>query len=130
MIRTIAVSTVFTLLIPATHGTNGMNMEGYGPIATSMGGASMAYDNGTAAVINTDKIAGAIPYERHSRTSQCGEHHFADHAGRLRHPRVRIDDLEIEIRFPEMVSRKGLALHSSAQAHLRSPIVIEDPASP
>ncbi|MDH5300923.1 MAG: outer membrane protein transport protein [Gammaproteobacteria bacterium] len=32
--------------------TNGMNMEGYGPIATSMGGASMAYDNGTAAVMN------------------------------------------------------------------------------
>ena len=32
--------------------TNGMNMEGYGPIATGMGGASFAYDNGTAAVIN------------------------------------------------------------------------------
>lgn len=32
--------------------TNGMNMEGYGPIATSMGGTSMAFDNGTAAVIN------------------------------------------------------------------------------
>ncbi|MEW6165203.1 MAG: outer membrane protein transport protein [Pseudomonadota bacterium] len=32
--------------------TNGMNMEGYGPIATGMGGASMAYDNGTAAVMN------------------------------------------------------------------------------
>lgn len=32
--------------------TNGMNMEGYGPVATAMGGASFAYDNGTAAVIN------------------------------------------------------------------------------
>ena len=32
--------------------TNGMNMEGYGPIATGLGGASFAYDNGTAAVIN------------------------------------------------------------------------------
>jgi len=32
--------------------TNGMNMEGYGPIATAMGGASMAYDNGTAAMMN------------------------------------------------------------------------------
>ena len=32
--------------------TNGMNMEGYGPIAAGVGGASMAYDNGTAAVIN------------------------------------------------------------------------------
>ena len=32
--------------------TNGMDMEGYGPVATAMGGASFAYDNGTAAVIN------------------------------------------------------------------------------
>jgi long-chain fatty acid transport protein len=29
-----------------------MNMEGYGPVATGMGGASMAYDNGTAAMMN------------------------------------------------------------------------------
>ena len=29
--------------------TNGMNVEGYGPIASGMGGASMAYDNGNAA---------------------------------------------------------------------------------
>jgi len=39
-------------LVPAAHATNGMNMEGYGPIATGMGGASMAYDNGTAAMMN------------------------------------------------------------------------------
>lgn len=32
--------------------TNGMLMEGYGPIALSMGGASQAYDNGTAAMMN------------------------------------------------------------------------------
>ena len=32
--------------------TNGMNLEGYGPVATAMGGASFAYDNGTAAVMN------------------------------------------------------------------------------
>jgi len=32
--------------------TNGMLMEGYGPIALSMGGASQAYDNGTAGMIN------------------------------------------------------------------------------
>jgi long-chain fatty acid transport protein len=32
--------------------TNGMNLEGYGPIAMSLGGASFAYDNGTAAVMN------------------------------------------------------------------------------
>ena len=32
--------------------TDGMNMEGYGPVALGVGGASYAYDNGTAAVIN------------------------------------------------------------------------------
>lgn len=32
--------------------TDGMNLEGWGPVATSMGGASMAYDNGLAAVMN------------------------------------------------------------------------------
>ena len=36
---------------PATA-TNGMNMEGYGAMALGMGGASMAYDNGTAAMMN------------------------------------------------------------------------------
>lgn len=30
--------------------TNGMNMEGYGPISTGMGGASQAIDHGTAAL--------------------------------------------------------------------------------
>lgn len=34
------------------YATNGMNLEGYGPIAAGMGGASFAYDNGTAAVMN------------------------------------------------------------------------------
>ncbi len=32
--------------------TNGMLMEGYGPIALSMGGAAQAYDNGTAGMMN------------------------------------------------------------------------------
>ncbi len=32
--------------------TDGMDMEGYGPVAAAMGGASMAYDNGTAAMMN------------------------------------------------------------------------------
>ncbi|TCS72723.1 long-chain fatty acid transport protein [Sulfuritortus calidifontis] len=36
----------------AALATNGMNMEGYGPVATGMGGASFAYDNGTAAMMN------------------------------------------------------------------------------
>lgn len=40
--------------------TNGMNLEGYGPIATAMGGASMAYDNGTAAVMNNPATLGLM----------------------------------------------------------------------
>jgi len=36
----------------AANATNGMNLEGYGPVAAGMGGASMAYDNGAAAVTN------------------------------------------------------------------------------
>ena len=50
------------------YATNGMNMEGYGPIATAMGGASFGYDNGTAAIINNPATLGILPenggYER------------------------------------------------------------------
>lgn len=48
------------LLPPVAFATNGMNMEGYGPIAAAMGGASMAYDNGTAAVINNPTTLGLM----------------------------------------------------------------------
>lgn len=40
--------------------TNGMLMEGYGPIAAGMGGAAMAYDNGTAAMANNPAILGLM----------------------------------------------------------------------
>lgn len=40
------------------HATNGMNIEGYGPIAAAMGGASMAYDNGNAAMMNNPATLG------------------------------------------------------------------------
>lgn len=50
------------LLAPSTVlATNGMNMEGYGPIALGMGGASMAYDNGTAAMMNNPATLGLMP---------------------------------------------------------------------
>ncbi|MDA8100402.1 MAG: outer membrane protein transport protein [Nitrospiraceae bacterium] len=57
-IRSRSVLAVLSLLLcsvlvaPAAFATDGMNLEGYGPIATGMGGASMAYDNGTAAMMN------------------------------------------------------------------------------
>lgn len=40
--------------------TNGMNLEGYGPVAAAMGGTSMAFDNGTAAVINNPATLGLM----------------------------------------------------------------------
>jgi long-chain fatty acid transport protein len=45
-------------LSSSAFATNGMNMEGYGPVATAMGGASMAYDNGTAGLINNPATLG------------------------------------------------------------------------
>lgn len=47
-------------VLPALRATNGMNLEGYGPVATAMGGASMAYDSGTAAVINNPATLGLM----------------------------------------------------------------------
>lgn len=41
--------------------TNGMNMEGYGPVAAAMGGASYAYDNGTAGLINNPATLALMP---------------------------------------------------------------------
>lgn len=40
--------------------TNGMNLEGYGAIATGMGGASMAYDNGAGAMMNNPATLGLM----------------------------------------------------------------------
>jgi long-chain fatty acid transport protein len=45
---------------PFAFATNGMNLEGYGPIAEAMGGASMAYDNGVAAVMNNPATLGLM----------------------------------------------------------------------
>ncbi|MDP1633210.1 MAG: outer membrane protein transport protein, partial [Gallionellaceae bacterium] len=61
-IRKIAAS-LFTLGMAATpcaFATNGMNLSGYGPEAHAMGGASMAYDNGTAAVMNNPATLGLM----------------------------------------------------------------------
>jgi long-chain fatty acid transport protein len=55
------VSAVSVCVVPAVYATNGMNLEGYGPIATGMGGASMAYDNGAAAVMNNPATLGLMP---------------------------------------------------------------------
>ncbi|QKQ27455.1 OmpP1/FadL family transporter [Candidatus Reidiella endopervernicosa] len=62
-IKRALVSTAITAAFAApmaANATNGMNLEGYGPIATGMGGASMAYDNGTAAVMNNPATLGLM----------------------------------------------------------------------
>ena len=56
--RTLAVAVA--ALPTLAFATNGMNMEGYGPIAVGMGGASMAYDNGTAALMNNPATLGLM----------------------------------------------------------------------
>ncbi len=40
--------------------TNGMNMEGYGPVSTGMGGASQAMDHGTAAMAQNPATLGLM----------------------------------------------------------------------
>ncbi len=52
---------VSALISTTAYATNGMNMEGYGPIASGMGGASMAYDNGDAAMMNNPATLGLMP---------------------------------------------------------------------
>lgn len=44
----------------SAYATNGMNLEGYGPEATAMGGASQAYDNGSAAMMNNPATIGLM----------------------------------------------------------------------
>jgi len=57
----LAASVAVALASPmSVLATNGMNLEGYGPIATGMGGASMAYDNGVAAVMNNPATLGLM----------------------------------------------------------------------
>ena len=55
------VAAALSTLSGAAIATNGMNLEGYGPIATAMGGASMAYDNGVAAVMNNPATLSLMP---------------------------------------------------------------------
>src|SRR3990172_11900597 len=58
---TLAVAVAAAVAAPSVFATNGMNLEGYGPIAAAMGGASMAYDNGTAALMNNPATLALMP---------------------------------------------------------------------
>ncbi len=56
----VAVLVLAALSTQQAYATNGMNLSGYGPEAHAMGGASMAYDNGTAAVMNNPATLGLM----------------------------------------------------------------------
>lgn len=53
-----AVLAFGALAAASAHATNGMNMEGYGPVSTGMGGASQAIDHGTAALAQNPATLG------------------------------------------------------------------------
>ncbi|MFN3884344.1 MAG: OmpP1/FadL family transporter [Rhodocyclaceae bacterium] len=60
----IAALLAATGLTAPAFATNGMNMEGYGAVATAMGGASMAYENGPGAMMNNPATLGLMPQGR------------------------------------------------------------------
>ena len=60
--KTLFILTPLCALLAATsaHATNGMLMEGYGPISTGMGGASQAIDHGNAAMAQNPATLGLM----------------------------------------------------------------------
>jgi long-chain fatty acid transport protein len=60
LVLSLAASLLALSSPPRLQATNGMNLEGYGPVAAAMGGTSMAFDNGTAAVINNPATLGLM----------------------------------------------------------------------
>lgn len=59
--KTIKILATSLLMMCSLFATNGMNLEGFGPIACGMGGASFAYNNGSAAVMNNPATLSLIP---------------------------------------------------------------------
>ena len=47
-----------SVISPAVLATNGMNMEGFGPVSTAMGGTAVAYDNGLAGLMTNPATVG------------------------------------------------------------------------
>jgi long-chain fatty acid transport protein len=61
--KTFGMLALLTLPVTA-FATNGMNLEGYGPVATAMGGASFAFQNGAGAMMNNPATLGLMPEGR------------------------------------------------------------------
>ena len=59
--RVLGLAAIVAAILPAAVlATNGMNLEGYGPVSVGMGGASFAFWNGTAAVMNNPATLGLL----------------------------------------------------------------------
>jgi long-chain fatty acid transport protein len=56
----VTVAALIVLTASVALATNGMNLEGYGPVAHAMGGTSMAFDNGSAAMMNNPATLGFL----------------------------------------------------------------------
>ncbi len=59
-LTSIATALIAAFSMSAAHATNGMHMEGYGPIATSMGGAALAFDVGNGAMAHNPATLGYL----------------------------------------------------------------------
>jgi long-chain fatty acid transport protein len=59
-LRTVAMAVAWVLPMTAAMATNGMLMEGYGPISTGMGGASQAIDHGNAGMSQNPATLGMM----------------------------------------------------------------------
>ena len=57
---TLVASLTAFAITPTLFATNGMNMEGYGPVSTGLGGASQAVDHGTAALAQNPATLGLM----------------------------------------------------------------------
>lgn len=60
LIRRAALPALCAAAAAPAWATNGMNMEGYGPVSTGMGGASQAIDHGTAAMAQNPATLGLM----------------------------------------------------------------------
>lgn len=56
----LAAAAALAAAAPPALATNGMDMEGYGPVSTGMGGASQAIDHGTAAMAQNPATLGLM----------------------------------------------------------------------
>ncbi len=54
----IAIAISAALLANSAFATNGMNMEGYGPVSTAMGGTAQAFNNGLGGMMNNPATMG------------------------------------------------------------------------